>query len=454
MNDLNICYQYIENVWSTANVFQEFADRKFTIIINETFKIELPLIVASSLFSSIAKLIKSDSTANEFHVTINSPLNDQKILLESLNKIKSVLCGNSKVSFNLNNEKDFNDIWVFAAFGAATGNKDFIKPMITLLSMQDSNNEDNVVRKLQMKQILVLSIDEMSNEISFISSHFENMSNREDFINFAQETTNARIVESIIISDKLRMNDEDTLLTFLMTINKERTLNDIEVELFDYVMFEYCSANTCKEFISFICSKFEERKVKTIISCIGRRFTQSNIPMNPPFIKGRHKPRVLIDNKDPLNGILRREHEKGNVLLEPSSKGSSDAYCLLKADDNHIFFTENSPNSFIKASLKDERTFILKSYMIKGNKLGDNKGQLKNWKLEGERASDGKWILLDSHDEDPIKKLQVRTFNVSCKVDLKSVKLTQTEKNTSNNDQLIINGFDVFGFLSEELDKV
>ena len=115
----------------------------------------------------------------------------------------------------------------------------------------------------------------------------------------------------------------------------------------------------------------------------------------------------------------------------------------------HVFFTQNSPNSFIKASLKDGKTFILKSYMIRGNYWNDNQYHLKSWKLEGERASDGELILLDSHNEDPTKKLQVRTFDVSCEEQLKSVKLTQTGKNTNNQDYLYINAFDVFGFLCE-----
>ena len=150
------------------------------------------------------------------------------------------------------------------------------------------------------------------------------------------------------------MKDEDTLLTFVIRINEERRMENISTEFFKHVMFEYCSSKKCEEFVSFICSKLEEGKTKTLISCLGRRFTQSNIPMKPPFIEGRHQPKqepepelkpkpkikgTLIDNKDPLNGILRREHEKGNVLLEPSSKDSNDdVYSLLKADDNSCFF--------------------------------------------------------------------------------------------------------------------
>ena len=454
MRDFSISCKYLENIRSLSAEFPEYRDRTFTIIINETFKIEVPLIVASSFSSSITKTVKNDPTASELHVRLNTNTqnkdnkdNEEKTH-ETLNKIKSVLCGNTKVS--LNEETEF---YTFASFGLSIGNEDFVSPLRTLLSQEVSNvEENNVVSILRSKQTFEFSLQEMEEEISFICTHFENMSTREDFINFSRETRNSLIVESIISSDKLNMKDEDTLLTFVIRINEERRMENISTEFFKHVMFEYCSSKKCEEFVSFICSKLYEGKTKTLISCLGRRFTQSNIPMKPPFIEGRHQPKIkrtLIDKKDPLNGILRREHEKGNVLLEPSSKANGDVYSLLKADDNSDFYTLSSPNSFIKASLKDGKTFILKSYMIRGNHCNNNSCQLKSWKLEGERASDGKLILLDSHNEDPTKKLEVRTFDVSCEEQLKSVKLTQTGKNTSNNYYLIINAFDIFGVLCE-----
>ena len=461
MSDFCISCKYLENIRSTVNEFPEYRDRMFTIIINETFYIELPLIIASSFSSSITKIIKNDPTTNELHISLKTRKTNS---LESLNKIKSVLCKNSKISFK---EEYEEDIYTFASFGIAIGNEDFVKPLRTRLSSLSSDiNENNVVELLRSKQTFEFGIDEMNPEISFISTNFENISTREDFINFSKEPSNTEIVESIISSEELQMNNEDTLLTFLMEINKQRTLNDISTELFKHVFFEYCSPDKCEEFISFICSNLEEGNTKTLIACLGRRFTQPNMPMNTSFIEGRHqikvtkvtKPRelkgTLIDNKDPLNGILRREHEKGNVLLEPSSKGngSDDVYSLLKADDNSYFYTNNSPNQFIKASLKDGKTFILKSYMIRGNLEYSDCHQLQNWKLEGERASDREWILLDSHNEDPTKQLQIRTFNVSCEEPLKSVKLTQTGRNSCPYIYYYfeINAFDIFGFLVDK----
>ena len=87
--------------------------------------------------------------------------------------------------------------------------------------------------------------------------------------------------------------------------------------------------------------------------------------------------------------------------------------------------------------------------MIRGTKWIDTNHQLQHWKLEGQRASNGQWVTLDSHQNDPTRQLQTRTFDVSCDEMLKAVKLTQTGKETSGYNHLRINAFDVFGLLFE-----
>ena len=51
--------------------------------------------------------------------------------------------------------------------------------------------------------------------------------------------------------------------------------------------------------------------------------------------------------------------------------------------------------------------------------------KLKNWKIEGQRASDDKWILVDSHSNETFRILELRTYKVSCEETFKAIKLTQ-----------------------------
>ena len=140
--------------------------------------------------------------------------------------------------------------------------------------------------------------------------------------------------------------------------------------------------------------------------------------------------------------------------MEASSTQNGNVYDLIKADPNSDFWTSNYENSFIKASLKDGSTFILNKYMIRGRRhQGSHYHHLKSWKLEGERASDGKWIILDQHSNEPFNQLEMRTFNVSCEEELKTVKLTQIGYNTAGAYHLCINAFDIFGNLIANSDN-
>ena len=75
---------------------------------------------------------------------------------------------------------------------------------------------------------------------------------------------------------------------------------------------------------------------------------------------------------------------------------------------------------------------------------------MKSWKFEGQKASNEEWVVLDSHENDPIKHLEVKTFNVSCEEELKSVKITQTGTTTNDTNLLYINAFDIFGVLYDQ----
>ena len=87
--------------------------------------------------------------------------------------------------------------------------------------------------------------------------------------------------------------------------------------------------------------------------------------------------------------------------------------------------------------------------MIRGNVNNNTAHHIANWKPEGQKASNGEWILLDSHNNEPTKCLQIKTFNVACEEKLKSIKLTQTGTTTSNDYYLHINAIDIFGHLYE-----
>ena len=168
---------------------------------------------------------------------------------------------------------------------------------------------------------------------------------------------------------RLNIDDEDSLLSFLLNINKSDMNDSRFIPLFENVFLEYCSVPKCKEFIEFVEERCQTQEMKTLVSCIGRGFIPPKLPMNPNYIESRHEPKYIeITIDDPLNGIFRREYLKNNALMEASSTGNGTVFDLLKCDTNADFYTYNFSGSFIKASLKNGKPFVIKSYMIRARK--------------------------------------------------------------------------------------
>ena len=71
--------------------------------------------------------------------------------------------------------------------------------------------------------------------------------------------------------------------------------------------------------------------------------------------------------------------------------------------------------------------------------------QLQTWKFEGRRITDGEWIELDKHENEPFDQLVTRSFPIDHKEKFDAVRLTQTGKETAGYNHLCINALDVYG---------
>ena len=228
--------KYFTNLRSAIVHYPIYRENKCSIVINRSFSIELPCVLAFSLSTKINEIIRNDPTINTFHININE--NNES----SFKKIKEILTTGEQVT--LDNE----DYLVFAQFGHEIGNSDFIFPLNEELNnMSKSINNENVTIILDKKN--KFNINDNEKETEYVSEHFEEMSTREDFINFCRISTNISIIEKIISSDKLSMDSEDTLLTFLLTIIEDNEKETAYYDLFRHVYLEYCSVDKCRLFV-------------------------------------------------------------------------------------------------------------------------------------------------------------------------------------------------------------
>lgn len=375
-------------------------------------------------------MIEEDATQTKF--SFSFPVDNKKGDSTILNKIRDVLLGKS-ITLEDDEVKDF------ASFGFSFGNDDFINPLKEQYPHNSKTvDEDSVIDILTTKKIL--GIKDMKTETDFIAERFMEMIDKEEFFSFSKDPSNIDILKEIFQSNKFIADSEDDYLSFLLEINKSNMNEKCFASLFSYCQLEYCSTEKYEEFVEFAKEKAKMYDMEGIIACIERRLSKSKLSINQPYDKQRH---------NPINGILRRENKRKNALLEASSSMERDDVYLLLNDDPSEFRTKNIRNSYIQVSLKDGKTFNVESYAIKGRTQYDA-CNLQSWKIEGKRASDDMWILLDQHLNDPIEFNETIIFNVSCTERLKCIRLTQTGENTNSSNQLFLSRFDIKGKVYEK----
>jgi hypothetical protein len=159
----------------------------------------------------------------------------------------------------------------------------------------------------------------------------------------------------------------------------------------------------------------------------------------------------------PLDGIIAyltrkhggNVHEKGIVTI--TSKSVYDGgrqYPISQLADLHIgsdFWSGNSPNQWICWDFHDLRIRPTR-YSIRSGCASSP----KSWVVES--SIDGvNWILIESQtrNKDLVAKYAVGTYEVDDSRECRFIRLTQTDKNQSADDLLVLSGFEVFGTLIE-----
>ena len=425
MTNFKFVSSFFENIYSVSK--QEITNRICTIHINNNKEIKIPLLVAVSFSSLISQMLTNDSLMTDFY--IEDP---------SLNDIQDSVIDKLIELLNLNEIQIENEeIQQFGKLGKFLGNKELIQIYLNFVKENEQNmNEENVLPLIQQKYSFGIPMEEFNSEFSFVSSKFTKFVDQ--LIELGKDIKYYNIIESIVKQENLLLETEDELLLFILKLCEE---ND--------VWLEYCSTEAIREFIEYI-NKYicKDNHFKCILKCINRRLIQEQIPVQiwehkRYVIKLKLESKYEYNGNDPLNGLLRQEYLKGNVEMRTSGTSYGDVYDLLKNDTNLHFHTHSEQNSWIEGNLKNKKPFTITKYVIRGNKFSGY--HLQSWKLEGRRISDGNWIEIDSHQNEPFDRLVVKTFTIQSQEKFDTVRLTQTGKNTSNCDSLRINAFDIYG---------
>ena len=416
---------------------KEITNKMCKLQINEFKAFEIPLFRLISSSSIFIQQILSDLTKDYF--TINIPFNNN-ITEEFIQKIEKAL---NQEEIELKNDEEIIN---FALFGKSIKNQCFLDVLSANFNEEITN--ENVIKLIKTKYLFGYQLKEIEKEISFVSENFSKF--KEELHELVKDISYQFIIESIIKNNKLKLENEDELLEFVLELCKE---NKEYEYLFEFVWLEYCSVSIIKELIEYSNENiFITRSSKAVSSCFSRRLIQEKIPIDLSNSKearycsknneykenNENEKYIEYNDADPLYGILRHENENNNVILEATSRLDT-VYNILNNHEKAEYRSDNIPNSWIKATLRNKKSFILNKYMIRGRDYPNGHfDHLKTWLLEGQKL-DGTWIELDSQKNQEIWNLKIKIYPIKVQEPLISVRLTQTDKSTDGDDNFGIN---------------
>lgn len=258
--------------------------------------------------------------------------------------------------------------------------------------------------------------------IPFISSHFECIDKKQ------MKMLPVEILEEIISNEALQLQDEDSLLRFVLSMyDYDRSFSS----LFEYIIFLNISEDLLESFIE----KFDVEHINDKIwKSICYRLLPSKI--DSANFKSRYR-KLNLENRyqkiikefthqpgNEFQGIMRyltnetggNIHDNGTIEITSNSINNNNpryhSKNLVDYENNNYYHSSNDGGTTICFDFKD-KLVQLTSYSIKSYSTGSNSDHLRNWVLEV--SKDGKnWIEGDRHEND--KKLNganiTATFNI------------------------------------------
>ena len=210
--------------------------------------------------------------------------------------------------FELNNQEDYFD---FAEVGYKLGVGKFIDPLKESSEKQqdESMSIENILKRIDEKsffnKFLQFPVSD-DKEIDFISSHFSELCRNKEFIEWSVKEENEERVEKIVNNNKMKMANEDELLTYLIEIDK---CTHRFHRLFSKVHFKLCTGEAYKKYIE----NFQKEEGIHLIQCrkVFLESIKDFIEIQLSKIKERNKQIETVNQEkkeaQAMNNIMNRE---------------------------------------------------------------------------------------------------------------------------------------------------
>lgn len=338
---------------------------------------------------------------------------------------------------------------------------------------EDELTLDNVIGRLKSHERKMIYSKHYSNEIDFLSKNFWKAVEEKKS---EMMTVSKYSLENILKSNKLRISNEDELVSFINELienNKEKDENNF-TSLYEYVLFENIESSTMKSFIdvfdfndmnSIIWNSLSSRLVKEVKKCdkeknerykIEQTKLNDDTKSNKRSNKSEHI-EIPYSNKE-FEGIISFLKKSSNIKDEVNITSSSNnnekgfnLHTFINYENTSKWFcTRNEQNSWICFEFINHQ-IIPTHYSIKSHNNG-GKGDFdpKSWVIEGSTNSKD-WINLSEEQNTEILDGRniAHTFPIrnQSQQKIKFIRIRQTGQNSKNNYHLCFSAFEVYGQL-------
>jgi hypothetical protein len=295
-----------------------------------------------------------------------------------------------------------------------------------------------------------------NDEIDFIASHFHmfDSSGLESL-----KSVNVSTIESILSSQNLLLEDEDSLVEFISSLGEEFST------LYNYVECRFLTLNGINKLIKLISKEFEGlnccvwdsicRRLQCEIcnwNLDDERFSKHEFTSFPfvSDVKGGEWNGIISHLTKQCGGNV---HEKGLVKITSSADGYNNPWQVVNYGRNDWWNSENSPNSWICFDFIED-SVLLQHYTLASHVPCD---WFTEWEIEG--SNDGNvWKSLDSRNTRELCGASlVKTYEcqrANSNEYFRFIRMRQTGKASDNSDCLILCNIEFFGILKHNMSYV
>ena len=407
--------------------------KDFTFIVNgEEFHTNQ--IIADILSPKISQMRNNDPTFLEFSINTQSKGDFQQIL-DLIDFKQHQITSNINLTFLIEILEQFENT------------------SIDINYKQEEITIENVIDKIKEHENKLFYSKQYSEEVDFLSANFSILLNqqKEKLL-----TVSKYSLENIINNDKLTLQSEDELVSF---INELYTRDRNHNFLYEYVIYSNIETKTMKEFIAiFDDNDLTRGSWKSISKRLMHeiQLNEETNDTNQRYTKPKKTFNEFSYSNKEFEGIINLLCKNSNIKDEINITFSSNSY---RTDPFGLFNYENKTQYFSTNSVKDSwicfefknHRIIPKNYTIRSHNNGcTGHYNLKSWVIEGSLDSN-QWENLSEVENTSV--LDGKNFSHTFAIqnqsnrEYKFIRIRITDKNSSGGYQLWMNTFEIYGKL-------